>query len=146
MGDPVAVRRYLTVLRSHGPAGEVAARLFQAQRSSSEAKMWRPGGFGRRRRYAVKSEALAALALALTQHAAALHITWGWAEDATAKENLGPAWLFYADLPCGQVSFHSWERSSGPNYPGKWDGFPGASVERILQYCDGVGGEAERAK
>ncbi len=156
LSDPAALRAYLSELRSRGPAGEVAALLFQAQRSSSEAKLWRPGGAGSRRRYAAKADALAKLARALTEHADALGITWGWARDADVKrreallrrgkddadafENRGPTWLFYADLPCGQVSFHAGRRGFGPDYQGKWDGVRGASVERILQYCDVLSG------
>jgi len=157
LSDLAAVHAFLSRLRSRGPAGELAALLFQAQRSSSEAKTWRPGGSGSRRRYAIKAEALAAVTQALNTHAGALGITWGWARDADVIrreallrrgklgpddfENRGPAgptWILYADLPCGQVSFHTWQRGVGPDYLRKWDGVRGASVERILQYCDTV--------
>ena len=155
MKDLGAVDAYLSSLRARGPAGEVAALLFGAQRSSSEAKLWRPGGSGSRRRYESKAEALRDLTRALTEYAGALGITWGWARDMAAirSEDLqrrskigeaqyrGPTWLFYADLPfVGQVSFHARRRGSGPDYDSKWDG-SGDSVERILRYCDIVNDE-----
>ena len=57
---------------------------------------------------------------------------WGWGKDL---ESEGPKNILYVDLREGQVSFHSWKRYSGDNYPGKWDR-QGISEHRILAFCD----------
>jgi hypothetical protein len=32
------------------------------------------------------------------------------------------------------VSFHAGERGAGPDYPGDWDGVPGKSAARIIDW------------
>jgi hypothetical protein len=61
-------------------------------------------------------------------------IKWGWKRDP--KQEFHP-WLLYADLPQGQVSFHSAICFGGPDYAGEWDGQK-LSAERIVAFCEGL--------
>ena len=136
--DGALTRKFLLELEQRGPAGVVAALLFKAQKASRRAKRY--GGAGRGRlsfrelSYERKGESLKELTAALTEHGAALGITFGWGRD----EGQCNPWVLYVDLPgLGQVSFHSPERYDGPDYPGEWDGAR-ASEERIINFCQKV--------
>jgi len=67
---------------------------------------------------------------ALLSHSA---LKWGWGENELAFV----PFVLYADLPTGQVSFHSYERFSGPAYDGSWDGSH-QSETRILDWCEAI--------
>ena len=55
-----------------------------------------------------------------------LGIKFGWKFDPVRE-----MWVVYFELPTGQVSFHTMERFSGPEYFGEWDGVAGMSRKRI---------------
>jgi hypothetical protein len=130
--DAALTRAFLKELVTRGPAGEIAALLFRAQKSSRRAKMYGPTSY-RGLAYARKGESLKALTEALAEHGAALGIAFGWGRD---EGSFNP-WVLYCDLPGGQCSFHSPERYAGPDYPTGWDGRR-ASEERILEFCERV--------
>lgn len=128
--DGDATRALYRQLEACGPAGVVGVELFRAQKSSERAKVYR----GRRFRgaaYDRKGWALDNLCAALTKHAGALGLAWGWGEDTKA-----PAYrhVLYVDLPTGQISFHAGTRGAGPDYAQGWDGMPGQSADRILRW------------
>jgi hypothetical protein len=118
-------------LAALGPIGDVAVNLFRAQKSSERAKVYRGGGY-RGKAYDRKQWSMDNLCAALTEHAPALGVTWGWGLD---KGTPVYEHVLYVDLPTGQVSFHTATRGIGPNYPGEWDGVPGHSPDRILRWC-----------
>lgn len=120
-------------LQARGFLGELAVALFRAQKRSTAAKRYRGGRF-RRAAYDVKNWSLSEICRILIAHDHPC-FEWGWQmDDATP----GYPWVLYVDLPTGQVSFHSAERLSGPDYPRKWDGKRGASEARIVAFCDFV--------
>ena len=125
-------KAYYADMDSRGPAGQLATALFRAQKRSMAAKRYR-GGRYRRAAYEVKNYSLGEICRILTSHPS-LGFRWGWKTDPDqAKHNQ----VLYVDLPQGQVSFHSEDRLTGPDYPGEFDGAH-ASAERILAYCDSV--------
>ncbi len=71
----------------------------------------------------------------LQEHAGALGIVWGWGEDSAT---IGYPWVLYAEIPTGQVSFHSPVRGDGPDYPGAWDKQREASSDRIVRWTQGL--------
>jgi hypothetical protein len=128
--DGEATRALYRRLDGLGAAGAIGVELFRAQKSSERAKVYR----GRRHRdaaYDRKGWALDNLCAALTKHAGALGLVWGWGEDAAA-----PVYrhVLYIDLPTGQVSFHAGARGAGPDYGAAWDGMPGQSAYRIIRF------------
>jgi hypothetical protein len=46
---------------------------------------------------------------------------WGWKEDPDPPPN-GAAWVLYFEAEGKQVSFHTFERGDGPDFPGDWNG------------------------
>jgi hypothetical protein len=119
-----------------GPVGVIATNLFLAQKNSARAKVYRGGlrgkGSFRGMAYDRKQWAMDNLAKALSEHAEAAGIQWGWGiDEAQAKHNA----VLYIDIPTGQVSFHTGARGDGPEYPGVWDGVRGASVDRVCRWC-----------
>lgn len=118
-----------------GPAGTIAINLFRAEKNSSRAKRYRGGvpgrGSYRGMAYDRKQWAMDQLAAALLIHAAALGLVWGWQED---REQVYHRQVLYVDLPTGQMSFHTAERGAGPDYPGAWDGIPGASQAHLIDW------------
>lgn len=138
--DGEVTKAYYAELKAIGPAGEFAMNLFRAQKTSTRAKRYRgrPGRGEptyRSMAYDVKAFSLKQLCLILSDHAASLGVTWGWGIDFAESFNRH---VLYIDLPgYGQVSFHSPERYSGPEYPGAWDGAH-KSAERILAFCNEV--------
>ncbi len=111
-----------------GVQGDVGVNLFRACKASERAK-----GYRRHRgdAYAKKQWSMDNLARTLGEHAQALGILWGWGEDAKQEFH---RWVLYVDIPTGQVSFHTAERGTGPDYAGKWDGLPGQGPGRICTW------------
>lgn len=134
--DTRALYEHLTL---RGPAGVVATNLFRACKTSERAKVYRGGnskGSYRSQSYDTKQWAMKNLCKALTEHATALGLTWGWKRDP--KQEVHDQ-VLYVDLPTGQVSFHGF-RDSGPEYAGDWDGIRGMAPMRIARYCEQVAG------
>lgn len=135
-------RSYYKELSSVGPIGIVAMNLFRAQKCSVRAKKytkrsWTADAY-QRKQYSIDE-----LCKVLLEHGPALSITFGWKPDLAVVFGGfdGPtkhSWVFYVDLPCGQVSFHTPERGEGPDYPGDWDGIKGASEVRVIEFCDKI--------
>jgi hypothetical protein len=123
-------------LKLLGPAGVVAMNLFRAHKTSGRAKVYKGGmkGLGsyRAAAYQRKAYSLQELCKALPEHAGVLGIRWGWKEDPK-QQNFSQ--VLYVDLPTGQVSFHSFERYEGPDYPGEWDGIQAVGRDRICNWC-----------
>lgn len=123
-------------LTAIGPSGFVATNVFRATKASERAKVYRGGERGkgsyRRMAYERKQWSIDNLCKALTEHAASLSISWGWARD---EKTTGYEWVCYIALPTGQVSFHSPHRGEGPDFPGTWDGVRGEGPARICRWC-----------
>lgn len=126
-----ATRALYDRLTALGPAGVIATNLFRACKTSERAKGYRRSSH-RGASYDVKQWAMGNLATALTEHAAALGITWGWANDPQQAYH---AIVLYVDLPTGQVSFHTNVRGVGPDYTKPWDGVRHVAPDRICRWC-----------
>jgi hypothetical protein len=130
-------RSYLSKLEKLGWEGKVAAQVFRAQKASSRAKAYK-GGLTNVSysdlAYDAKAKAISRLCELLAEDPT--RMTWGWKEDPS--EDYAP-WVLYVELPNGQVSFHSRERMTGPNFVGKWDEAYDSDL-RILQFCDNAFG------
>ena len=120
-------------LNACGFEGELACALFRAQKRSEAAKSYR-GGKYRRAAYDVKNWSLSEICRILQSGASTCSMAWGWQRDPATP---GYEWVLYVDLPTGQVSFHSAERLTGPEYQATWDRQK-ISRERILAFCDYV--------
>jgi hypothetical protein len=132
--DGALTRKFLSELRGRGVAGQVAALLFAAQKSSRRAKKYGATSY-RDMAYDRKGECLSGLCAALSVHASALGFRFGWGRDEAQSVN---QWVLYVDLSVqGQVSFHSPERYEGPDYEGAWDG-KRLSEDRIIKFCQAV--------
>lgn len=119
-----------------GPDGVIAMNLLRAQKASSRAKVYRGGntdGSYRGQAYRRKQWAMDRLCDTLGRGDSSV-TSWGWKED---DEVQGPhRWVLYIDLPtCGQVSFHTHRRSSGPDYPGEWDRQRDVSPARVQHFA-----------
>ena len=129
---------YYGQLATLGPIGVVALNLFRASKNSHRAKRYRGGIRGQgsyaSMAYSRKQWSMTNLCNTLLEHAKSLSITWGWKKDPAQEFH---CWVLYADLPQGQVSFHTEQRGKGPDYLGDWDGQK-LSTERILEFCDSV--------
>lgn len=125
--DGVATKALYEKLERLGPIGAVAVNVFRANKASARAKVYRGKGY-KSMAYDRKSWSINNLTKVLTEHAARFGIGWGWKEDS---KQVVHRWVFYIDLPTGQVSFHSEYRGDGPDYPGEWDGVRAASPSRI---------------
>lgn len=129
-------RQLYSSLLSRGSVGAIAMHLFRAQKSSKRAKKYGPCGEYQKLAYQRKAQSLKALATVVGNYGEKFGIGYGWKIDEDQPLN---KWVLYVEIPrIGQVSFHSPERYSGPDYPGKFDGCRGASEERILKFCDEV--------
>lgn len=127
--DAAVTRGFLKRLESCGQEGVIAAALFRCQKASTRAKMYR--GSHRDLAYDRKSEVMETLCQILDESGT---LRFGWKIDPL--QDYAP-WVLYVDLPLGQVSFHSLERGTGPDYPGVWDR-ESASESRIVAFCDDV--------
>lgn len=138
--DGAETKWYYGLLAKSGPIGEIAMNLFRAQKCSSRAKKYRGGirgvGSFRSMAYDRKGWSISELCKILAAHPEC-GISFGWKKDGAGDPALVPEWVLYVDLPEGQVSFHSFSRYGGPDYPGEWDKQK-KSEERILKFCDRV--------
>jgi len=131
-------KAYYVELSTIGPIGLVAMNVFRAQKCSQRAKnyrrrAWKDDAYGR------KQWSIEQLCNILIMHGQALNISFGWKQDPTVVfggYDARPSWVFYVDLPTGQVSFHCPDRGKGPDYPGNWDGMKGASEARVIEFCN----------
>lgn len=111
------------------PQGILAANLLRAQKASSRAKVYRGGGY-RSVAYDRKQWAIGQVAMILKAHPE-LGIEWGWKPDPTSYV----PWVFYVELPTGQVSFHTHQRGEGPDFGKEWDGVKNVSPSRIISFA-----------
>jgi len=130
--DGDVTKAYYAAMNAKGIDCQLGVALFRAQKRSTAAKRYR-GRKYTQAAYDVKNWSMGEIC----RLAKLSGLRWGWKRDpaTTAYE-----WVLYVDLPNGQVSFHSPLRLEGPDYPGEWDGIRGASVERILAFCDSSAG------
>ncbi len=137
--DGVVTREYYSRLQLRGPMGDIAMNLFRAQKCSTRAKKYRGGIRGKGSysslAYGRKAWSLEQLCQILRHHGENFKVIYGWKLDTSTNHRA--TWVLYVDLPQGQVSFHSTERYSGPDYSGDWDG-KRMSETRILTFCDWV--------
>jgi hypothetical protein len=132
--DGALTRRFYSELGKRGPLGVVAVNLFRAQKCSRRAKKYGPTAY-RGIAYDRKGWSLKHLCDLLQEHGKEFGITFGWGRDEGEPYNKN---VLYVDISeIGQVSFHSPERYSGPDYPGEWDGRR-ASEERIIAFCQRI--------
>jgi hypothetical protein len=138
-------KAYYADLEAKGPLGEIATALFRCQKRSSRAKAYRRGRW-RRAAYDVKQWSMGELCRLLQAHGEPLGFTWGWKEDPGVLFGERASYVLYVDIPdIGQVSFHSPDRGTGPEYAGEWDG-QRESLNRIVRFCDKVmGADSVRA-
>lgn len=129
--DGAATTALYAELEQLGPVGVIAVNLFRASKTSGRAKVYRGSGY-RGAAYDRKNWSIGNLCDALSREAESAGLVWGWGEDEKQPFH---KFVVYVDLPTGQVSFHSAERLGGPDYPGKWDGMPGQSGDRICRWC-----------
>lgn len=130
--DGEATQALYMELAGYGPIGTVAIHLFRAQKCSARAKLYSSGHYASLA-YGRKQWSLDQLAALLTRDACGLRFGWG-----TDPESPRIPWVFYVDLPTGQVSFHAPVKGEGPLYPGVWDGAVDASTDRVIAYVDAL--------
>lgn len=139
--DGAATREFYVNLERAGAIGIVGMNLFRAQKASSRAKKYRGGirgvGSFKSLAYGKKNWSIEQLSLTLGKFGPELGISFGWKMDPGVPLHGEASWVIYIDLPQGQVSFHSPQRFSGPDYPGEWDG-KHESENRIIEFCDVV--------
>jgi len=132
---------YAELMRS-GPIGDVAVNLFRAQKCSARAKVYRGGvrgkGSYKGMAYDRKQWSLDNLCKVLGEHGATLGIDFGWKEDPHTVFGNQSSWVFYVDIPQGQVSFHAPNRGKGPDYLKEWDGQRGMSIQRVIDFAESV--------
>lgn len=131
---------YYKLLASKGPIGKLAVALFRAQKCSERAKKYRRGSY-RRDAYDRKTWSIGELIKVLEQHpnnVAQYGVRWGWKQDPNVIFDGGPSWVFYCDIPTGQVSFHVRDRGQGKAYEGEWDGVRGISQKRVIDFCNQI--------
>lgn len=133
--DGNVTKSYYALLEKLGPIGLIALNLFRAQKCSIRAKAYRKkthiqDAYGR------KQWSIDQLCDILLRYGSEVGITFGWKQDEKVILSNATSWVFYVDLPNGQVSFHSPVRGKGPEYHSDWDGRKGMSVVRVLQFCD----------
>lgn len=137
--DGDATKLLYNRLEALGPVGTIALNLFRAAKCSERAKLYsrkfRGEAYGR------KQWSLRNLDAALTAHAEALGLSWGWKRDPAQALH---CWVLYVDIPTGQVSFHTDVRASLRDYGGEWTGIGGGPY-RIVNWCDRLLGESESA-
>lgn len=117
-----------------GPVGYLAVALFRAQKTSTKAKGYRRGAH-RHESYERKAWSISQAAELLESHGDDLKFQWGWAVDNKAEHY---RWVFYVELPTGQVSFHMRARGRGPAYIFPWDGVKSEAAVRICRWIDSL--------
>jgi|SRR5579871_1963971 len=137
--DGEATKRLYAQLEAIGPMGQVALNLFRAAKCSERAKVYRGGirgqGSYKGMAYDRKAWSMQCLCDILTQHAAELHLVWGWKEDPATVFGDQASHVLYVDTPHGQCSFHSPTRGKGPEYLGDWDGQRGMTTQRVIDFA-----------
>lgn len=134
--DAEATRTLYAQLSALGPQGEIAVNLFRAHKTSTRAKLYR----GRQHRdaaYDTKQWSIANLCRLLAEHSDGMR--WGWKEDTGQPLY---CWVFYIDLPAGQVSFHTDVRGGGPDYGREWDGLRDVGAMRICRFIEALAGRS----
>ena len=126
--DAGATRSLYADLEAIGPAGKLSANLLRAQKASSRAKMYHGGSY-RAMAYNRKQWAIGQVISTLKDHPELCN-SWGWKMDPSCFV----PWVFYMEIPPGQVSFHCYQRGEGPDFSGEWDGVKGVSPSRIVKY------------
>jgi hypothetical protein len=126
--DGTFTRQVLKRLESLGSKGKIAAQLFRIQKASTMAKAYR--GDYKGLAYGRKGQSIEVLCQMLGDW----ELKWGWGRD---NNEFAPEHVLYVELPQGQVSFHSEERFSGPDFHGAWDG-QRLSKERIIEFCETI--------
>lgn len=135
--DGQVTTEYYKQLNALGPWGLVATAVFRAQKCSMKAKQYRKRSYTRDA-YDRKKWSIGELVKILQGPARDLHLNWGWQEDPETLFDNHSSFVFYIDLPTGQISFHCRERGQGPNYDGEWDGQKGAGFNRVINFCDKI--------
>lgn len=128
--DGDATKALYARLTTLGPRGDIAVNLFRACKASERAKVYRGGGH-RGQAYERKQWAMDNLCTMLVACADQVGIEWGWGVDSKQAFHQH---VLYAELPTGQVSFHTAARGKGPTHAKAWDGVPGQSADRICRW------------
>ena len=137
--SPQLSRRLCKDLDSMGPLGQLASRLFKAEKASKQAGSYQGKAPVSRRPYCDYSkdrmrEMLMKTVCLLDAHAKLLGISWGW--RANDKPD-SPPWVLGIDLPNGQVTYGLPDRLMGPDYESASDSDFYNSI-RITDFCAGV--------
>ncbi len=136
--DGLLTKKYYDLLSQKGPLGQIAVALFRAQKCSDRAKQYHKRSW-REDAYQRKTWSIGELGKVLFNHTYIFGINYGWKTDPNVLFDDQASWVFYIDLPEGQVSFHCKERGKyGPDYLGEWDGIKGMSQKRVLEFCDNI--------
>lgn len=106
--------------------------LFRASKCSERAKVYRGRGY-RGAAYDRKKWSMDNLCTALTEHADAMGIVWGWKSDPAMSADDPFRFVLYVEIPTGQVSFHG-PRGVGPDYAGDWDRALKTGPDRICRW------------
>ncbi len=135
-----ATKALYETMSANGPAGVIATNVFRAVKCSARAKVYRGGnghGSYRDQAYERKQWSIRNLCEALRMDASlVLSGGWGWGIDEQLRAEGSPHYhVLYVDLPTGQVSFHTDQRESGPDYGKPWDGVRGKGPERVCRWC-----------
>jgi hypothetical protein len=104
--------------RPTDPATRLLTLLRQLFEINSEAKSYRSWHSTAVTRYGKKDHMLReACRLAAKQDC----FVWGWKVDPDPPPN-GADWVLYFEKDGKQLSFHTFARGAGPDFPGEWDG------------------------
>lgn len=131
---------YKQLINRQKNLGQLAVGLFRALKCSSRAKEYRKRRWTNEA-YDRKRWSIGEIVKILSAHPnlfAQYGIDWGWKEDPNTVFEDHASFVFYCDLPEGQVSFHCRERGEGKDYSKEWDGARGMSYVRIINFCDKV--------
>lgn len=119
-------------LMALGAPGVVALNLFRACKASERAKDYRGRKF-KVAAYEKKQWSMGLLCEAL-QAQPVDGISFGWGIDERMRAADAPHFhVLYVDTWCGQISFHTDVRGTGPAYTGQWDGVKDVSAKRACE-------------
>jgi hypothetical protein len=138
--DGEVTKNYYLQLKEKGPLGELAVAVFRAQKCSSRAKAYTRHSWTQDA-YQRKVWSIGEIIKVLLSEPAIMEankINWGWKKDPNVIFDDAPSWVFYCDLPTGQVSFHCKERGDGKDYDKEWDGVRNAGTIRIMKFCNSL--------